>query len=66
MYLAGITTVVASGNKRRKACEVTPGGSHYVISVAATDRMDRFWYPSAGDGSNYGKCVDILAPVSRH
>lgn len=65
LYNGGITTVAASGNQRANACAYTPGGSRFTISVGATDRNDRFWYPSSGSiGSNYGKCVSILAPVS--
>lgn len=58
-----ITVVAASGNKKRNACETSPAGARFSITAAATDRNDRFWYPSSGNrGSNYGRCVDVLAP----
>lgn len=38
------------------------------ITVAACDKNDKFWTRDKNDelskGSNYGKCVDMTAPVS--
>ena len=55
--------MVASGNQKTDSCTVSPGRASTAISVAATDKADALWFPSSGRGSNYGKCVDILAPV---
>ncbi|KAI9226916.1 MAG: peptidase S8/S53 domain-containing protein [Piptocephalis tieghemiana] len=62
---AGITVVVASGNgdargNAQDACEFSPSSSKSVITVGATDRYD-----AAASFSNYGECVDILAPGVR-
>ena len=63
---AGISVVAASGNKKVDSCSVSPSRVSTVVSVAATNRTDAFWFPPSGDsGSNYGKCIDILAPVSK-
>lgn len=43
---------------------------HYTftcsITVAASNEEDKFWVAGAHSGSNYGRCVDIIAPVSVH
>ena len=55
----GIPMVVASGNEYRDACEFTPSKIDVAITVGSTtikDYMSPF--------SNYGPCVDILAPGS--
>lgn len=62
---AGMITVVAAGNKAKDACLYSPsnaGGSASdggVITVGATDSDDSFAYYS-----NFGACVDVLAPGS--
>lgn len=58
-YMAkqGMLIVVASGNSDSDACNSSPGNVDSVITVGSTnveDKMSSF--------SNYGKCVDILAP----
>jgi subtilisin family serine protease len=65
MVNAGITLIVAAGNgsyqngpfQTLDACSVSPAGAPAAITVGATDRTDHEAY-----FSNYGPCVDILAP----
>jgi subtilisin family serine protease len=69
--LSGITVVVSAGNQQLDACSRSParvgnpnsypqGNGASVITVAAVDSNESFsgWY------SNYGTCVDILAPAT--
>lgn len=53
----GLFVVVAAGNDAEYACNYSPAREPSVFTVAATDYQDKL----AGF-SNYGKCVDILAP----
>lgn len=53
----GVTTVVAAGNSAADACKFSPAASTLAITVAASDINDNFAY-----FSNWGKCVDIIAP----
>jgi subtilisin family serine protease len=53
----GIVTVVSAGNDNADACKYTPSGAPSVITVANSDINDKK-YPD----SNYGKCIDIIAP----
>jgi subtilisin family serine protease len=56
---AGIVVVVAAGNENMDACTVSPAFTPSSITVGATNSMNvRAWY------SNFGKCVDIMAPGS--
>ena len=57
--MQGVTVVVAAGNEAQDACNVSPASATGAITVGSTDKDDKF-----SDFSNYGKCVDILAPVS--
>ncbi len=59
---AGFTVAVAAGNgnfagKPIDACTEAPAGAPAVITVGATDKND-----AEASFSNYGTCVDILAP----
>ncbi|MEY4606383.1 MAG: hypothetical protein RLY45_1143 [Actinomycetota bacterium] len=57
---AGITVVVAAGNTfagGQPACNFSPGSTPSVITVGATDRTD-----TEASFSNFGPCVDVLAP----
>ncbi|WP_462418248.1 cell wall-binding repeat-containing protein [Kytococcus sp. Marseille-QA3725] len=56
---AGIVTVVAAGNDAEDACNHSPANSPEAITVGATNEDDSF-----ADYSNYGSCVDVLAPGS--
>jgi subtilisin family serine protease len=54
----GVFIAAASGNSSVDACNVSPGQSPSVMDTAATSAQDDLiWL-----GSNYGSCVDILAP----
>jgi subtilisin family serine protease len=59
----GITVVVAAGNSGTNACGFTPAGIPAAITVGGTDRYDNFYWQHPGSQSNYGSCVDILAPA---
>ena len=53
----GVTVVVAAGNSTANACNTSPARVPNAITVAASDSTDRLaWF------SNFGKCVDIIAP----
>jgi len=56
---AGITVTVASGNMNMDSCEWTFGGVPSAIAVASTDSQMR-----RSSFSNYGPCINILAPGS--
>ncbi|KXN69443.1 subtilisin-like protein, partial [Conidiobolus coronatus NRRL 28638] len=53
----GIVTVVAAGNSNADACRYTPAGAPNAITVASSNIKDEKSY-----FSNYGKCIDIIAP----
>ena len=57
--MQGVTVVVGAGNEYQDACNVSPASATGAITVGSTDKNDTF-----SNFSNYGKCVDILAPVS--
>jgi subtilisin family serine protease len=54
---AGVTFAVAAGNEGSNACDVSPASEPSAITVGATDSDD-----VATPWSNWGDCVDILAP----
>jgi cerevisin len=53
----GIFVVSAAGNENRDACLVSPASSPHSFTVGATDIYDR-----KASFSNWGRCVNILAP----
>ena len=53
----GVTYVVAAGNSYANACNYSPARVPEAITVGATTSTDGF-----ASYSNYGSCVDILAP----
>ncbi|MGW8883752.1 S8 family peptidase [Streptomyces sp. NPDC055749] len=53
----GILPVVAAGNDNVDACDISPAGADRVVTVAASDAMDR-----QTDFSNWGTCVELYAP----
>jgi subtilisin family serine protease len=62
LVAAGFVVVAAAGNGNIfgipiNACNSAPGNSPNVITVGATDNTDK-----EASFSNYGTCVDILAP----
>jgi len=56
---AGITVVVAAGNDNKDACLYSPARLPQAITVAATTSSD-----AKSSFSNWGKCVDVMAPGS--
>jgi PKD repeat protein len=56
---AGVTFVVAAGNSSANACNYSPASAPSAITVGATTSGD-----SRASYSNFGMCVDILAPGS--
>src|SRR5690606_626468 len=54
---AGVTFAVAAGNEGSDACDISPASEPSTITVGATDSDD-----VATPWSNWGDCVDILAP----
>jgi len=62
LVAAGFTVAVAAGNgnfagKPIDACQESPANAPNVLTVGATDNQDR-----EASFSNYGTCVDLLAP----
>jgi subtilisin family serine protease len=55
----GVVVVVAAGNSKIDACNSSPARVPNAITVAASDSTDTF-----ASYSNYGRCVDIIAPGS--
>ncbi|MDQ1137288.1 subtilisin family serine protease [Microbacterium sp. SORGH_AS 1204] len=56
---AGFVVVVAAGNDSQDACNTSPAGAAQPLTVGAFDTTRTLaWY------SNWGSCVDILAPGS--
>ncbi|WP_211262198.1 S8 family peptidase [Nitriliruptor alkaliphilus] len=54
---AGVTYVVAAGNANANACNGSPARVSQALTVGATTSSDlRSWF------SNWGSCVDIMAP----
>ncbi len=54
---AGVVFAVAAGNESTDACTESPSSAPSAITVGASDINDRF-----ASFSNFGTCVDILAP----
>ncbi|MFF8288464.1 S8 family peptidase [Streptomyces sp. NPDC016309] len=53
----GVLPVVAAGNDSVDACTVSPASAARVLTVGATDYLDR-----ETDFSNFGTCLDLYAP----
>nr|QZD57831.1 S8 family peptidase [Glycomyces sp. TRM65418] len=53
----GVTFAIAAGNEGQDACAVSPGSEPSAITVGATNVRD-----AQTTWSNYGECVDLLAP----
>jgi len=53
----GMHVVVAAGNSDQDACNFSPASEESVITVGATTEKN-----TLASFSNWGKCVDILAP----
>lgn len=57
LHKQGILTVVAAGNSNDNACYYSPARESLAVTVAATN-----WRDELASFSNWGTCVDILAP----
>jgi subtilisin family serine protease len=55
----GVTFAVAAGNSNANACNYSPSSTPEAITVGATTEAD-----ARASYSNYGTCVDIMAPGS--
>lgn len=53
----GLSVAVASGNESEDACNSSPASEPSVLTVSATDDLDK-----DADFSNFGSCVDLSAP----
>jgi len=56
---AGVTIVVAAGNENSDACSSSPASAEKAITVGSTTSSN-----AKSGFSNWGTCVDILAPGS--
>ena len=56
----GLLFVVAAGNDNQNACNYSPARVPLAITVAASNRNDQ--WPSNPAFSNFGSCVDVIAP----
>ncbi|MFC8916767.1 S8 family peptidase [Streptomyces sp. NPDC057116] len=54
---SGVLPVIAAGNDAIDACNVSPASAQRVLTVGATNHLDR-----ETDFSNYGACLDMYAP----
>ncbi len=54
---SGVTFAVAAGNENQNACNVSPARTAAAITVGATTSTD-----ARASFSNFGTCVDIIAP----
>ncbi|AKF82611.1 peptidase S8 [Myxococcus fulvus 124B02] len=54
---AGVTVVVAAGNRSVDACDHSPGRAAEALTVGATRLTD-----TRASFSNYGRCIDLFAP----
>lgn len=61
MVNAGIVIVAAAGNSAADACDFSPASSDKVITVAALS-VDDHQQLSLANYTNFGKCVDVIAP----
>jgi len=59
LYADGVVVVVAAGNSTANACNFSPARVPNAITVAASTNLDQL-----ASYSNFGSCVDIIAPGS--
>ena len=59
---AGIIVVTASGNEKKDACTRSPGSAGPNINVGAHSYNQQTCKKPMAYFSNYGPCVDIVAP----
>nr|AAF32368.1 subtilisin-like serine proteinase [Acanthamoeba healyi] len=59
---AGVPFAVAAGNEDQNACNTSPASEAKAITVGATYYSGNFAQDIRASFSNWGTCVDILAP----
>ena len=59
---SGVIVVTASGNSAADACDGSPGGAGMNINVGAHGYDETTGKKHMAYFSNFGKCVDIMAP----
>jgi subtilisin family serine protease len=59
---AGITFAVAAGNEDQNACNTSPASEAKAITVGATYYTGTYAQDIRASFSNWGTCVDVLAP----
>jgi subtilisin family serine protease len=59
LHSANIGVSASAGNEVSNACEISPAGSPFAFTVAASDIRDIF-----ATYSNFGPCVSMIAPGS--
>lgn len=57
MVESGVHTVLAAGNENQDACNTSPASEESAMTVGATSKTN-----GLAGFSNWGSCVDILAP----
>lgn len=62
LVVNGITVVTAAGNEHMDACEISPASTEETITVGAAGRNWRTGYYETWPFSNWGSCVNIMAP----
>jgi len=62
LVVNGITVVTAAGNEHMDACEISPASTEETITVGAAGRNWRTGYHETWPFSNWGSCVNIMAP----
>jgi len=63
---AGLVFVVAAGNDNKDSCSYSPASERSCISVGSTtvEQEKSRQYDERSEFSNYGTCVDVMAPGS--
>ncbi len=59
---AGVPFAVAAGNEDQNACNTSPASEPKTIAVGATYYYGNYTQDTRASFSNWGSCVDILAP----
>jgi hypothetical protein len=59
---SGVVFAVAAGNENQNACNVSPASENKAITVGATYFSGNYAQDTRATFSNWGKCVDVLAP----
>ena len=63
LYQKNIPVVTVAGNGENDCCSLSPASSPHALTVAGTRGDDGLYH--IGQGTNYGKCVDLFAPAEQ-